>query len=375
MLNAFGRNYEEIGSSDKGLILKNSGKIKIQWGKKFIDLLDSNGNINTQSQNLIKSVSSTSGIQQDGFYYINGSLVAKIGENIVELSSESNSVYVSFLQKQEASSQEKYQALQNIGFIYPSLNDYNVYPTNGIVYIEDSQTLYIVNNGKLSKFQTSISNSTEGQFVITGNNTSEGALIIEGTGSSNSLKFNSLKIYSNDNTSIFEANEDIQFLINNNEVVTINSNGLETNSIQSKDASESYGYRINEQDNKYVLDIDDVYIRNFSLQQFFEAILNLYKNEEHLVDSVNIQIQGTGEATINVTSNLSWNVVSEDVSLSKNHGIGNDSFNIICNISEEKQSTITVKDILYDKLSELYPDNTEILNKHIKTIEFIQTTN
>ena len=375
MLNAFGRNYEEIGSSDKGLILKNSGKIKIQWGKKFIDLLDSNGNINTQSQNLIKSVSSTSGIQQDGFYYINGSLVAKIGENIVELSSESNSVYVSFLQKQEASSQEKYQALQNIGFIYPSLNDYNVYPTNGIVYIEDSQTLYIVNNGKLSKFQTSISNSTEGQFVITGNNTSEGALIIEGTGSSNSLKFNSLKIYSNDNTSIFEANEDIQFLINNNEVVTINSNGLETNSIQSKDASESYGYRINEQDNKYVLDIDDVYIRNFSLQQFFEAILNLYKNEELLVDSVNIQIQGTGEATINVTSNLSWNVVSEDVSLSKNHGIGNDSFNIICNISEEKQSTITVKDILYDKLSELYPDNTEILNKHIKTIEFIQTTN
>ena len=375
MLNAFGRNYEEIGSSDKGLILKNSGKIKIQWGKKFIDLLDSNGNINTQSQNLIKSVSSTSGIQQDGFYYINGSLVAKIGENIVELSSESNSVYVSFLQKQEASSQEKYQALQNIGFIYPSLNDYNVYPTNGIVYIEDSQTLYIVNNGKLSKFQTSISNSTEGQFVITGNNTSEGALIIEGTGSSNSLKFNSLKIYSNDNTSIFEANEDIQFLINNNEVVTINSNGLETNSIQSKDASESYGYRINEQDNKYVLDIDDVYIRNFSLQQFFEAILNLYKNEELLVDSVNIQIQGAGEATINVTSNLSWNVVSEDVSLSKNYGIGNDSFNIICDISEEKQSTITVKDILYDKLSELYPDNTEILNKHIKTIEFIQTTN
>ena len=262
-MNIFSRDYEEIGSSDKGLILKNSGKVKIQWGRKFIDLLDSNGNLNANVQSLIKKIPSKNSMKDDGFYYCDGILYAKVGNNILELTFESGNTYVSFMVEQEATSEQKYTALKNIGFIYENQSEYNIYPTNGIIYIEDSQTLFIVKDGVLSKYTASIPNPFTEQLVIQKNveNEQEGALVIIGEGVKNGLIFDALQIYMKGKVPIFETDKEFQFLVGNKKVLTINLQGLETEGIKSPEADETKGYRIYEEDGKYILDIDRINVR------------------------------------------------------------------------------------------------------------------
>lgn len=259
----FGRDYEEIGSSEKGLILKNSGKVKIQWGKKFIDLLDSKGNLNVKVQSLIKKVSSENEIKDDGFYYLGDSLIAKIGNNVLELTSESGTIFVSFMVEQEATDEQKYTALKNIGFVYREQSNTNIYPKNGIIYIEESQTLFIVNNGTLSKYIAPIQNPYTQQFVIQKGieDVSDGALVIKGEGSNNSLRFDTLKIYIKEEIPIFKSTKEFQFFAGNKKLLVINLQGIETNSVKSPGANNIKGYRIWEEDGKYILDIDKINVR------------------------------------------------------------------------------------------------------------------
>lgn len=281
----FGRDYEEIGSSDKGLILK--GNIKIQWGNKLIDLLDSDGNLNVKVQTLIKEVQNQSEIKENGFYYLDGNLYSKIDDNLIELTSKVGNTYVSFLEEQKTSDEQKYTALKNIGFIYKNINDKsNIYPKNGIIYSEKDQKLYVINNGQLSEYLLSIPNPFTEQFVIerNDNNSEDGALLIKGEGRYNGLKFDSLILYSLKDFSIFDAKNEYQFLINGFKIASLNKNKLEVNSIQSQSASDNEGYRIYNDDNKYILDIDKINVREpLTVDGIKYNIPNRIYNEENII--------------------------------------------------------------------------------------------
>ena len=91
MINVFGKNHEEIGSLDKDLILKTRGQVRIQFGKKFVSLLNSKGqlDVNIPSFEAIKEVEDPNLITSNGFYYYNGVIIAYVNGNKLEFSTDS----------------------------------------------------------------------------------------------------------------------------------------------------------------------------------------------------------------------------------------------------------------------------------------------
>jgi hypothetical protein len=72
--------------------------------------------------------------------------------------------------------------------------------------------------------------------------------------------FDTLSIFS-DNGAIYKSNLH-KFFVENNLVCQINNDGIITESIQSENASSSNGYRILNKEGKYVLEIDNIIVRD-----------------------------------------------------------------------------------------------------------------
>ena len=194
-LSMFGRSYSQVGNSDSDFLIKTKGQVKVQWGSKFIDLIK-DGKINVDSSFIFTAKSADKLGVKDGIYVTpDDSVYLKLGDNILNLVGGVGTTYVSFLEEQETTSEQKYTALQNIGFIYKDINSIsNLSLKNGIIYIEAEEKLYIVKDGVISEFTIAFPNPFTEQFIIAKSDSTNGALLIKGQGISNSVAFEKLFI-------------------------------------------------------------------------------------------------------------------------------------------------------------------------------------
>ncbi len=267
----FGSSYSSAGSSSSDYLIKTRGKVKIQIGNKFIDLLK-DGKINVDSKFIFKEKEVGS---KDGIYIIgdgeDAKVIISIGGSQIDLKGEIGTTYVSFLGTQETTSEQKHTALQNIGFLYQNVSDIQSNGLNtGIVYVESEQKLYIVQDGQLTEFTIDFPNPYPKQFVISKTDKDKGALVIKGSGIENSLAFDSLSLYSSGGNTYMDSSGEIYMRIGEEEKVLIGesqvvfSNKVISQRFQSKNAAESSGFRLYIEQGESTLEIDNLVVRKGS---------------------------------------------------------------------------------------------------------------
>ena len=267
----FGNSYSSAGSSSSDYLIKTRGKVKIQIGNKFIDLLK-DGKINVDSKFIFKEKEVGS---KDGIYIIgdgeDAKVIISIGGSQIDLKGKVGTTYVSFLGIQETTPEQKYTALQNIGFLYKNVSDVqsNGLKT-GIVYVESEQKLYIVQDGQLTEFTIDFPNPYPKQFVLSKSDKDKGALVIKGTGIENSLAFDSLFLYSSGGNTYIDSSGEVYIRLGEEEKILIGesqivfSNKVISQTFQSKNATESSGFRLYVDQGESTLEIDNLIVRKGS---------------------------------------------------------------------------------------------------------------
>ena len=267
--NLFGKSHSTVGSSSSDLILRCRGSIKIQWGNKFIGLIK-DGKINVNSKFIFQADSV--GVK-DGIYVIgegdDQQVILQINGTQINLKGEIGTTYVSFQGVQETNSEQKYTALQNIGFIYKSLDEVTQNSLqNGIIYVESEQKLYIAENGTLSEYSVKFPNPYTEQFVIKKSDSLRGSLLIVGSGIENSLAFDSFYLYSQDQRVYLDSNGEMYFRISNQEKLKITSStaifniDVSSSKFLSPGATDRNGFRLYMDGGESTLEVDNLVVRN-----------------------------------------------------------------------------------------------------------------
>lgn len=272
----FGRTYSTVGNSDSDFIIKTRGQVKVQWGKKFIDIIK-DGKLNVDVS-FIGSVNSYNDIgSKDGLYYVkeDGSIYLVINGNKINILGDVDGTYVSFASKQDTADEQKGQASKNLGIRYLSKDEAVEYGvTNGIVFLEDANRWYIVEDGVFTLYPSELESPYKKQLIISKEGGSSGALVINGTGLDNAMilstEMDTLFMYNDSVNYNIKSTAPINITIGNEQIATFTSNdvsvnkGIVCNSISSKGASSTTGYQLYMQDDKSNLIVDRLTVRESS---------------------------------------------------------------------------------------------------------------
>ena len=237
---ALGRNMNFFGDKDCDLVLQTKGKIKINFGDKFIDLFNG-GKFNVGNKDIITTIEGKpSSKDKDGFYFDknSGTLYLKIGDDIYEILSNAKSIdgYIVYNDVQNLSKDEKFQAQNNIGISFLTKEDAINSQSEGLVYIASENSVFILKNGFLFPLNGGTSNSSnffKDQVTIDLGNSESLALLIEGL--KNYIRVgtesNHTDIYQNQSGGVIDSNNQLTIKINGKNQITIKKGEISFNSI------------------------------------------------------------------------------------------------------------------------------------------------
>lgn len=291
----FGRTYSTVGNSDSDFIIKTRGQVKVQWGKKFIDIIK-DGKLNVDVS-FIGSVDSYNDIgSKDGLYYVkeNGSIYLVVNGNKINILGDVDGTYVSFASKQDTADEQKGQASKNLGIRYSSKDEATEYGvTNGIVFLEDANRWYIVEDGVFTLYPGELESPYKKQLIISKEDNSIGALVISGQGNSNALIFNAgsdtLSIYKDSDNYSVDSSSPIITTVGTTSTAELGLNGLSLSkslfcdSIESSSASDSTGFKLYMLDGKSILSVDQLRVRESS-----DIVDITYEELVTLIDSTSL---------------------------------------------------------------------------------------
>lgn len=153
----FGQAQKEIGSLDTNLVLRTKGQVYIRYGKKYIELLDTNGNLKVKVPKIIVKIDSEDQAKQDGLYLLDNNLYAKIGDEFILIVNNSeNGNYIQYIGEQELSQEQLTTAQNNIGLTFNTIEEALKEVKTGIVHVGNK--IYYINNNSATSVIENLNN-------------------------------------------------------------------------------------------------------------------------------------------------------------------------------------------------------------------------